>query len=115
MFRLTKYQYDVFRINAYSKAKLRAIEFVTINFGKELESRKVTSTEVTDKVFEFAKRFGIKKELNVQRILAWEMLYHFLQFDPLPEEWIQILDFSERDEDLKVKYFQKHIMNTLSK
>jgi hypothetical protein len=115
MFKLSKQQHDVFRINAISKAKMRAIEFTSGNFSKELEARKTTATEITDKVFAFAARFNIKSEINVQRLIAWEMLYHFLRFDPLPEEWLEILEFPSREEDLKVKYFQKHIMNTLKK
>lgn len=111
MLRLTIHQAEVFRMNALTKAKLRAVEFVKLNFGKEMGDRKDTAPEVVDRVYEFCALYGIHNELNIQRMIAWEYKYGFIDKEPIPLKWLEILDFPERDEEVKVKYFQKHVMN----
>lgn len=112
MLRLTLKQEEVFRLNARIKAESRAADFLRMNFAKQIKEREESVDELVKKVFEFAARFSVAKEINIQKLLAWEVLYGFIEMNPIPIRWIEILEFPDRDEDVKVEYFQKQIMKT---
>ena len=112
MLRLTAQQQEVFRINAKVAAKNRAEEFIKLNFPAELDQLDSTPAEIVDRVFDFASEFDILNEINIQRLVAWEVLYNFTASSPIPISWIEILAFPDRDEDTKVAYFQRHIMKS---
>lgn len=112
MLRLTAQQQEVFRINATVAAKNRAEEFIKLNFAVELDQLNGTPAEIVDRVFDFAADFDIKNEINIQRLVAWEVLYNFTASSPIPITWIEILAFPDRDEDTKVAYFQRQIMQS---
>jgi hypothetical protein len=98
-------QIGVFEEKAVTEAKLRALEFIHLNFEEAFLDDEPKAKMIIDKVFDFCEKFEIKLELHHQQLIAAEIDFGFVDTSPMKERWVEILTFPGRREELKVSYF----------